>query len=254
MLFRSVFLAVTLMAANVVFADVTEEQTYDFDLDSGGRISVDNINGNVTIIGGSGNSVEVVATKSGKSQEVLDGINIAIDASPDAIRIETEYPDKGAKGWFSWSDHDNGSVSYVISVPSSANLESIESVNGNIEIDGVDGVVKAETVNGSIKAGGLTGNARIETVNGSVAATFTSLTGQQKANCESVNGRLTINLPSDANTSVSAETINGGIDGSDFGLETNKGFIGRDLDGQIGNGSARLALSTVNGAIKIKSN
>jgi DUF4097 and DUF4098 domain-containing protein YvlB len=254
MLFRSVFLAVTLMAANVVIADVTEEQSFDFDLDSGGRISIDNINGNITIIGGSGNSVEIVATKKGDSQEILDDINIAIDASPDAIRIETEYPDKDGKGWFSWGDGNRGSVNYVISVPSSANLETIESVNGNIEISGVDGAVKAETVNGSIKAGGLSSNTRIETVNGSVAATFVSLSGQQKAICESVNGRLTINLPSDANTSVSAETINGGIDGSDFGLETNKGFIGRDLEGQIGNGSARLALSTVNGAIKIKSN
>ena len=63
-----------------------------------------------------------------------------------------------------------------------------------------------------------------------------------------------VNLPTDANTSVSAETINGGIDGSDFGLKTSKGFIGRDLEGDIGDGSARLALSTVNGAIKIRSN
>ena len=63
-----------------------------------------------------------------------------------------------------------------------------------------------------------------------------------------------INLPHDANASVTAETINGGIDGSDFGLKANKGFVGRDLEGDIGDGSARLALSTVNGAIKIRSN
>ncbi len=252
--FRSIFLAAALLAANGVSADVTEEQTFSYELADGGRISVDNVNGNVTVVGGSGNAVEIVAIKKGKNQDILDEIEISIDHSSDAIRIETEFPDKGVKGWFSWGDGNRGSVSYTITVPSSANLESVESVNGNVEISGVSGVVKASTVNGSIKASDLTGNARIETVNGSVAATFASLSGQQKAICESVNGRLTINLPKDADTSVSAETINGGIDGSDFGLETNKGFIGRDLKGDIGNGSARLSLSTVNGAIKIRSN
>jgi len=254
MRFKSIFLATALLAANGVSADVTDEQTFSYELESGGRISVDNINGNVTIIGGSGSQVEIIATKKGKNQDLLDEIQIIIDHSPDAIRIETEFPDKGISGWFSWGGDDRGSVSYVITVPSSANLESIESVNGSLKISGVSGTVKASTVNGSIKATDLSGNARIETVNGSVTATFASLSGQQKAVCESVNGRLTINLPSDADTSVSAETINGGIDGSDFGLTTNKGFVGRDLEGDIGNGSARLVLSTVNGAIKIRSN
>ncbi len=250
---RSGFFAVTLLVAGSLSADVTEEQTFSYSLDDGGRISVDNVNGNVTVVGGSGNEVEIIATKKGEDQETLDRIEIVIDHSSDAIRIETEYPDEGASGWFNFSGDSKGSVSYTISVPASANLESIESVNGGIEIKGVDGVVKASTVNGSIKAEALRGNTRIETVNGSVTASFASFSGQQKAVCESVNGRLTINLPSDADASVSAETISGGIDGSDFGLETEKGFIGRELEGDIGNGSARLALSTVNGGIKIRS-
>jgi len=254
MKFPSIALAAALMASASVSADVTEEQTFSYQLNDGGRVSIENVNGSVTVIGGRGNDVEIVAVKKGKKQELLDEIQIIIDHSDDAIRIETEFPDKGVKGWFSWGEGDRGSVSYTVTVPSSANLESVESVNGNLEISGVYGVVKASTVNGGIKASGLSANAKIETVNGSVAASFVSLGGQQKASCESVNGRLVVNLPSDADASVSAETINGGIDGSDFGLETNKGFIGRDLDGDIGDGSARLALSTVNGAIKINSN
>jgi DUF4097 and DUF4098 domain-containing protein YvlB len=103
-----------------------------------------------------------------------------------------------------------------------------------------------------VEASELSSDAKIETVNGSVTASFATLTGGQKANCESVNGRVTVNLPEDADASVSAETINGGIDGSDFGLKANKGFVGRDMEGEIGSGSARLALSTVNGSIKIR--
>jgi hypothetical protein len=253
MSFRSLMMAAAFFAAASVSADVTEEQTFTYQLDKDGRVSVENINGSVTIIGGSGNEVEIFAVKKGKNQELLDEIQIIIDHSDQAIRIETEYPDKGVKSWFNWGDGEKGSVSYTISVPSGASLESIESVNGNLEISGVTGLVKAETVNGGIKASGLSSNAKIETVNGSVSATFASLSGAQKASCESVNGRVVVNLPSGSDASVSAETINGGIDGSDFGLETSKGFIGRELEGDIGDGSARLALSTVNGAIKINS-
>ena len=39
----------------------------------------------------------------------------------------------------------------------------------------------------------------------------------------------------------------------DFELEVEKGFVGSDLNGKIGNGSARLNIDTVNGAIKIRS-
>ena len=254
MSFRSIALTAAVLAASSVSADVTEEQTFSYVLDKGGRVSVENVNGSVTVVGGSGNEVEIVAVKKGKNQEIIDEIQIIIDHSDDAIRIETEFPDKGASGWFSWGDGDKGSVSYTITVPDSSNLESVESVNGSLEISGVYGVVKASTVNGGIKARDLSANTKIETVNGSVAASFASLSGTQKASCESVNGRVVVNLPTDANASVSAETINGGIDGSEFGLKTNKGFIGRDLEGDIGDGSARLALSTVNGAIKIRSN
>ena len=152
MSFRSIALTAAVLAASSVSADVTEEQTFSYTLDEGGRVSVENVNGSVTVVGGSGNEVEIVAVKKGNSQEIIDEIQIIIDHSAAAIRIETEFPDKGVSGWFSWGDGDKGSVSYTITVPDSTNLESVESVNGSLEISGVYGVVKASTVNGGIKA------------------------------------------------------------------------------------------------------
>ncbi len=252
MSFRPLIISVAFFAASGVMADVTEEESWTFDLDKGGRFSLENINGNVTVTGGSGSEVEIVAFKKAGSQEYLDGMEILIDHSADAIRVETKHPNKGMKGWFNWGKDAGGSVTYTVTVPSSANLESVESINGDVSVRGVHGVVKAGTVNGQVEASDLSANARIETVNGSVNASFASLGGAQKATCESVNGRVTVNLPDNADASVTAETINGGIDGSDFGLKANKGFVGRDLEGEIGSGSARLSLSTVNGSIKIR--
>jgi DUF4097 and DUF4098 domain-containing protein YvlB len=234
-------------------ADVTEELTWSFELADKGRISLENINGDVQVTGGEGSQVEIIALKRAGTQEYLDGIEIDIEQSANAIRIETRHPNSGIKSMFNWGKDSSGSVHYTLSVPASANLDGIESVNGDVSIEGVDGLVRAATVNGAVTVTDIASDANLETVNGSVNASFRRLDGQQKANCESVNGRVTVTLPNNASASVTAETINGGIDGSDFGLKANKGFVGRDLEGEIGGGSARLSLDTVNGSIKIRS-
>jgi DUF4097 and DUF4098 domain-containing protein YvlB len=233
-------------------ADVTEELTWSFELADGGRISLENINGNVEVTGGAGNQVEIIALKRAENEEYLENIVIEIDQSADAIRIETRHPDSGIKRMFNWGKNSSGSVHYTLSVPASANLDGVESVNGDVSVAGVNGVIKAGTVNGEVTVTGISGDAEIETVNGSVNAQFARLGGRQKANCESVNGKVAVTLPADADVSVTAETINGGIDGSDFGLKVDKGFVGRDMEGEIGQGSARLSMSTVNGSIKVR--
>jgi len=237
---RPLFAAAALLAASGVSADVTEELNFSYPINEGGRISVDNVNGDVTVIGGSGAMVEITAIKRAGSQAYLDGLQITIRNTDDAIRIETDHPERSG-------------MSYTVRVPAHVNLDAIESVNGDLNISGVSGIVRASTVNGSINAADLISDAGIDTVNGAVEVSFARFGGAQKADCETVNGRLTINLPGDADARVQAETINGGIDASDFGLATNKGFVGRDLEGAIGAGSARLELSTVNGAIKVRS-
>ena len=50
------FLAAALLAGPAL-ADVTEEETFNFEIDNGGRISVSNVNGGINIVGGTGNQV-----------------------------------------------------------------------------------------------------------------------------------------------------------------------------------------------------
>ena len=71
---------------------------------------------------------------------------------------------------------------------------------------------------------------------------------------ESVNGAIELYLPAGVSARVDAETVNGSIDADDFGLEVEKGFVGRDLDGEIGGGDAKVSLDAVNGSIRIKKN
>jgi len=245
---RSFIFAVALLASGSLFASVTEEETFSYPLDDGGRFSISNVNGSITVTGGSGNTVEIVATKKAKNQKDLDEIEIEISHSASEITVETELGD--SDGWFSHGS--SGQVRYEITLPSGTSLDSVETVNGDVIISGVIGKVVAESVNGDLEIIGLEGDARLSTVNGGINAGFEKCEGEQSIKAETVNGRVTILLPEDADVQVSADTLNGGINGQDFGLETDKGFVGSDLNGNIGSGSARLNIDTVNGSIKIK--
>lgn len=249
---KSTLLLAGLTWAVAVQADYSEEERFSFELEAGGRISLDNINGDIEVVGGDGNQVEILAVKRAKSSDALEDIRILVDAGADYVRLETKQGKSG--GLFGWNNDGGASVIYTLSVPAMSNLESIESVNGDIEVKGVLGNVDLETVNGNIEVDGINADAGLETINGSINAQFLSLAGEQRVDCESVNGKISLYLPENVDADFSAETVNGGIDGSDFGLKTDKGFIGRDMRGQVGNGSARVRLNTVNGAIRIRKN
>lgn len=241
---------VALLATGSLFASVTEEETFSYKLNDGGRFSISNVNGSIVVTGGSGDSVEIIATKKADTQEDMDKIEIEISHSSNEIVVETELGKSNR--WYS-RGNNSGSVKYEVIVPVGTELDTVDTVNGNVNISGVSGKVVAESVNGDLDISDLAGDVSLSTVNGSIDALFTRLEGQQRVKAETVNGRVTIKLPKNADVEVSADTLNGGISAGDFGLEVEKGFVGSDLNGKIGNGSARLNIDTVNGAIKIRS-
>lgn len=243
--------AIALLATASLFASVTEEETFSYKLNDGGRFSICNVNGSIVVTGGSGDSVEIIAIKKADSQKDLDKIEIEISHSDDEITVETELGE--SDHWYSRGSN-SGSVKYEVIVPEGTELDSVETVNGNVNISGVSGKVVAESVNGDLDISDLAGDVGLSTVNGSIDAVFKMLDDEQRVKAETVNGRVTIKLPENADVEISADTLNGGIHASDFELEVEKGFVGSDLNGKIGNGSARLNIDTVNGAIKIRKN
>ncbi|MEM9301665.1 MAG: DUF4097 family beta strand repeat-containing protein [Pseudomonadota bacterium] len=237
-----------LLVANVAVADrVLEEVSESYSLDKGASISLDNVNGDVRIEASGGREVRLEYAIRGDSEKTLERIKVKISDDPSHLRIETIHKKSG--GW--WGNNNGGSVSYYLRVPDDIELRGIDTVNGDIRIEGVGGEVNAETVNGTIEVSGLRSDAKLSTVNGTVEAYFDRFEADQRVSIESVNGRLEVMLPEDADVSVKAETVNGSLR-NDFGLEVDKGFVGKDLRGSIGDGSARLTLDTVNGGISIR--
>ena len=66
------------------------QQTYPFS--ANGRISLENINGDVRVAAWDRNEVMVHAVKRAYRQERLDEVTIDIDATADSLRIKSEYP------------------------------------------------------------------------------------------------------------------------------------------------------------------
>ena len=99
--------AALLFVSTAVNATVKETEEMTFEVAPGARISLENVNGDIRITGGSGDQVHVTAYKKAGEQEYMDGLEILVDADEDYIRIETRHP-KSEGGWFSWGKNGSG--------------------------------------------------------------------------------------------------------------------------------------------------
>ena len=228
---------------------VTEEFHHTYPLSPGGRIELDNVNGDVHITGWDRDEVKVDAVKYAHSKEQLSDVEIQVDASSSSVSIRTKY--HSHNHWFGTGNHDSASVAYTLTVPHNAWLDEIKLVNGPLDIHGVAGEVHASCVNGKLFAEGLQGRVQLSTVNGRTEARFDRLS-DSPIELSSVNGSIELVLPSDARARLEASTVSGGID-NDFGFHSNSHrWVGHNLDGELGSGGPHIKLSNVNGRIDIR--
>ena len=88
-------------------------------------------------------------------------------------------------------------------------------------------------------------------MNGEVISDFDTLETGTKVSLSTVNGRVSLTLPSDVNATLKAESLNGNISNG-YGLPVRKGkYVGRDLYGRVGSGDVQVRLESVNGDLSI---
>ncbi|HWW75099.1 MAG TPA: hypothetical protein VNZ44_06880, partial [Pyrinomonadaceae bacterium] len=250
--------ALTLTAADGARAqsrpEVTEEFHQSYPLSAGGRLSLSNINGSVKVLAWDRDELKVDAVKRAYMPERLREAQIKVDASAGRVRIETEYPESSLR----WTNRENSryenpaSVEYTLTVPRGATVDEINLINGDLDIAGLTGSVRASSINGRVTAGDLSGPVRLSVINGGLEMRADRLSDSGSVALEAVNGPLTVVLPSDANATVRASTVHGGIS-NDFNLPVRRGeYVGRDLEGRLGRGGANVRLSNVNGSITVR--
>jgi hypothetical protein len=222
-----------------------------FPLPANGRLGVANVNGSIDLKAWDNNEVQVVATITADSKERLEDVEVVFNSKPDSLDIETDYGNWNRGSGGNWNRGGNASVSYVIMAPRGAVLNDIETVNGSVTVADFTNIIKSSAVNGSVRATNIRGTASLETVNGELYAEFERLDSAGKIALNTVNGRVNLVLPSDANATIKADSLNGNIT-NDFGLPVRKGkYVGRDMYGKLGRGEVYIKLESVNGTLNV---
>ena len=219
-----------------------QQSSQVYALSGKGRVSLQNINGDVHIRAWDRNQVRIDAVKTASSRNLLNEALVVIDSSADSISIRTRYADG--------SNPNPGKVEFTVMVPRHSRLSEIKLINGRLDVNAVSGEVNASCINGRLEARNLAGRARLSTINGRLEATFDQLAGHS-VELNSVNGSVDLTIPSDSKAEIEASTVSGGIN-NDFGLHVNNHhFVGHDLRGELGSGGTRIKLANVNGRIEV---
>jgi DUF4097 and DUF4098 domain-containing protein YvlB len=131
---------------------------------------------------------------------------------------------------------------------------TVTTVSGNATVRGVAGEAVMQTVSGDLD---ITSDhlerARIRTINGG-ASLQTRLAPGARLEMDAVNGPLTLVIAGEPNAEFTLETFNGRIDNA-FGPEpvrTSRFAPGTQLRFTAGEGSARVNMETLNGAIILR--
>jgi DUF4097 and DUF4098 domain-containing protein YvlB len=238
---------------DIVTADLRAQETAEwhktYQLDANGRVEIGNVNGKIRVEPSTGNAVEVTAIKKARgasaesAKAALERASIVEDVSSSHIKIETKI--KRQEGIV--FNGSNVQVEYQVKVPAGAEAR-FTTVNGGIEITGLEGRVTAETTNGGVTTRGITGQLDASTTNGGLDIDLAKVAeGGVKLDC--TNGGIHVRLPRDAKATISASISNGGISAGGLPIDTTGENNRRRLEGRMNGGGPRIQIEGTNGGI-----
>jgi hypothetical protein len=207
----------------------------------GGLLTLENVNGRVTVGTWSEPRVRIEADKAASSESALKRLKVEIEGEGRRVDVHTRMPG----GWL----FGGGRVEYRITLPAEASVR-VHTVNGSVEIQGVGGELRASTTNGSVEVTEAAGEVQASTVNGGIQARYRTANSDGRHRFSTTNGSITVFLPDGAGGRLDAGTVNGGIH-SDLPLESTDRATRHRLVGRLGKGRGSLELSTVNGTIRL---
>jgi len=231
-----------------------------FNIGAGGELTLKNTNGKITIETWDREEVLVEAIKKVKAdsqkeaQELLEAIEIEMNAHGNELQITTDLQRKSGNGFLGaiFGKHQNVSVTYNLKVPQKFNVD-IKTVNGRVASADLNGKQFYRTTNGSIDIKNASGVVSAKTTNGSIKIYLTDAKEHEDMDFSTTNGSIELNLPKDIAANIDAKTTNGKVK-TDFPI-TVKGTLSRKkMRGKINGGGGNISLHTTNGGIRISEN
>src|SRR5687767_3134585 len=109
---------------------------HSYALKPGDKVSLENSNGTVEILGWAQATIDISGTKYASTEAVIKALKIDIVASPEGVRMRTIAPTGHRANW---------GAKYIIRVPRRVEVERIASSNGAIRIEDLEGSARLRT-------------------------------------------------------------------------------------------------------------
>ena len=186
--------------------------------------------------------------------EEANAVQVVMDTS-DGIEFHVEYPEN-------WSGHTGAVVDFYLRIPSDTGIDlALQTVTGDIGLDGGSGTASITVVSGDATAEGFDGELNMNVVegdiffrdtpglvsanlvNGSISGTFDSLLND--AEFAAVDGEIELTVPRDVHISVSTLSGDISIPGGNVVHE----MVGSSAD--YGEGEFEISISTVSGDVEV---
>ena len=260
--FRTILLFILVCSFTISLAATVEKEFQEtYDLNLGGKLSVENVNGKIAVESWDKEEVEVFvaikvkANSKRTAEQFMEKVKLVVESENDQLTIRVDHPKQngsnGLLGALFGSKKPNVSVQLSLRVPKKCDLEA-SSVNGSVNVTDVSGFIDLHTVNGKIGAARIVGHVEASTTNGSIQVEISELNTQDDMKFKTVNGSVKIYLPEDIAADLSVSTVNGSIH-TDFPVEVQGKWGPKKIRGEINGGGQKVDISTVNGSVSLNS-
>lgn len=251
----------TLMVAGFAAGVEAQEETFEWQgaIESGQRLEVRGISGDIVASLASGSTAEVVAVKDGRKRD-FDDVEILMFEDRDGIVVCAVYGGRSRRNSCDNNNRDDDrggsknidvSVDFEVRVP--AGVEFIaRTVSGDVEAEGLESDVDGSTVSGTVYIS-TTGVARANTVSGDLDIEMGSL-DWDRLRFNTVSGDIRLSVPSDLDSEIEFESLSGDFR-TDFDVTVTRSrdkFIGTEFEGRVGSGASELSFHTVSGDVTLR--
>src|SRR5712691_696599 len=145
---------VVVFAASASAERLQESFDRTVDVRAGAPVSIENVNGRISVTSWDEPRIRIHAVKKADSREVLDKLGVDVRTSGEGVSIVTRTPRKNNDvGFldFLFGNDGNTSVEYDVTVPRATDLK-VENTNGSISVSDISGRSELSTTNGRIEA------------------------------------------------------------------------------------------------------
>lgn len=242
-------------SVDIASGKATDTWSRTYTVAAGGRFELINVNGRITAESTDGKDVVVEGKRTAKgrsdeaAKELLGKLEIREEVGGSTVRVESRPPRTSG-----WGGHE---IEWTVKVPKGLTVD-LRTINGGVRLNGLSGEIHAKTTNGGVKGQNLIPETiEASSVNGGVDIELGApLDSTDSVEITTVNGGVSIGMPSESKATITARAVNGGVRVNDLDIkrddeDSRESERRRRLSGTLNGGGAKVSISTTNGGVRL---